>query len=330
MKILINSILFVSIIISFSFAQNDRLEEAKKFIENREFELANPILEFLYEQDDENPEVNYWYGVFSLMQNNYDDAIDYLDVAIEGDDKNHRYYNMMGNAYGMKAQNAGALKAAFAAPKAKDNWEQAIELNPEFINAKLALFQYYIYAPGILGGDDEKALEVAHDLIKQNPPLGHVHLANYYLLAEENPERAEKELQFTLDADSTDTLYENIKNGNLDILNNLGYHYLRNENFSKSKSFFSKAIEVEPNRPNPYDSMGDYYVAIGKYDSALVSYDYAILNNSNFAVSKFNKGKILEKLDRKQDAKLIYKEIINKNPDSRYAEQAEDRLDELE
>jgi len=330
MKLFIKSLLILLFTTSYSFAQNDRLEEAKKFIENREFELANPILEFLYEQDDENPEVNYWYGVFSLMQNNYDDAIDYLDVAIEGDDKNHRYYNMMGNAYGMKAQNAGALKAAFAAPKAKDNWEQAIELNPEFINAKLALFQYYIYAPGILGGDSEKALEVAHDLIKQNPPLGHVHLANYYLLAEENPERAEKELQFTLDADSTDTLYENIKNGNLDILNNLGYHYLRNENFSKSKSFFSKAIEVEPNRPNPYDSMGDYYVAIGKYDSALVSYDYAIFRNQDFAVSKFNKGKILEILDRKQDAKLIYKEIINKNPDSRYAQQAEDRLDELE
>ena len=76
--------------------------------------------------------------------------------------------------------------------------------------------------------------------------------------------------------------------------------------------------------------MGDYYVTTGKYDSALVSYDLAILRNQDFAVSKFNKGKILEKLERIQEAKLIYKDIIDKNPDSRYAEQAEDRLDELE
>ena len=56
--------------------------------------------------------------VYSLMQNNYDDAIDYFDDAIEADENNHLYYNMLGNAYGMKAQNSGALKAAFAAPKA--------------------------------------------------------------------------------------------------------------------------------------------------------------------------------------------------------------------
>ncbi len=330
MKIFIKSFLIILIISSFSFAQDDRLDEAKKFIENQEFELAKPILEFLYEQDEENPEVNYWFGVSSLMQNNYDDAIDYFDVAIEGDATNHLYYNMIGNAYGMKAQNAGIFKAAFAAPKAKDSWEKAVELNPDFLDSKLALFQYYIHAPGIMGGDNEKALQVANDLIKRNFALGHVHLANYYLLAEENPEKAEQELKHTLIADTTDSLYYRIKNGNLDILNNLGYHYLRNENYPRSKSFFSKAIEIGPNRPNPHDSMGDYYVAIVKYDSALICFENALKQNPKFAASKYNKGRMLEKLDRNGEAILIYKELIEESPNSSSAEAAEDRLDELE
>jgi tetratricopeptide (TPR) repeat protein len=330
MKLFICSLLTLLFTISISFAQNDRLEEAKKFIEKREFELAKPILEFLYEQDEENPEVNYLLGEISLRQNNYDDAIDYLDVAIEVDKNNYLYYNMLGNAYGMKAQNSGAFKAAFAAPKAKSNWEKAVELNPEFLNSKLALFQYYIHAPGIMGGDDDKALQVANDLVKRNSALGHVHLANYYLLAEENPEKAEIELQHTLTADTTDTLYENIKNGNLDILNNLGYHYLRNENYPKSRSLFSKAVELESNRPNPHDSMGDYYVAIAKYDSALICYENALKQNPKFTSSKLNKGKMLEKLNRPQEAILVYKELIEESPNSSRAEEAEDRLDELE
>jgi len=330
MKSLINSLLLILFVVSFSFGQNDRIEEVKKFIEQREYDLAKPILEFLYEEDEENPEVNYWFSVLSLRQNNYDDAIDYLDVAIEGDKSNYRYYYMLGNAYGMKAQNAGVFKAAFAAPKAKSNWEKAVELKPDFLNAKQVLFQYHLYAPGIMGGDDDKAKEIADELIKLHPAFGHVHLASYYLVAEENPEKAEQELQYTLNVDSTDTLYNRIKNGNLDLLNLLGYHYLRNNEFPKSKSFFSKAIETAPDQANPYDSMGDYYVAVANYDSALICYDNDLKQNPKVTASKFNKGKMLEKLNRNEEAIAVYKELIKENPDSRYADDAEDRLDELE
>jgi len=330
MKLFLKSILYVLIVISFSSAQNDRLEEAKKFIEQREFELAKPILEFLYEENEENPDVNYWFGVYSLMQNNYDDAIDYFDVAIEGDENNYRYYYMLGNAYGMKAQNAGVFKAAFAAPKAKSNWEKTLELKPDFLNAKQALFQYYLYVPGIMGGDEDKAKEIADDLTKLHPALGHVHLANYYLVAEENPDKANLELQQSLKVDSTDTLYDRIIDGNLDILNNLGYHYLRNENTQESRKCFKQAIELAPNTANPYDSMGDYYAKVVKYDSALICYENALKRNPKFAASKLNKGKMLEKLNRKQEARLVYKDILESHADSDYADDAEDRLDELE
>ena len=95
MKLIIHSALMFLFITSFSFSQNDRLQEARKLIEQREFDLAKPILEFLYEEDNKNPDLNYWYGVFFLMQNKYDDAIDYLDIAIEGNQTNPVYYNML-------------------------------------------------------------------------------------------------------------------------------------------------------------------------------------------------------------------------------------------
>jgi tetratricopeptide (TPR) repeat protein len=330
MKLIIRSTFLLLFIASFSFSQNDRLQEARELIEQRKFDLAKPILEFLYEEDNENPDLNYWYGVYCLMQNNYDDAIDYLDVAIEGNKNNAVYYNMLGNAYGMKARNAGALKAAFAAPKAKSNWEKAVELKPDYLDAKQALFQYYLQAPGIMGGDYNKAKELADQFVKTHPNLGHLYLANYFLVAEENIEKANEELQKSMQVDSSDTLYDRINRGNANLLNAIGYHYLNNKDFSKSKKAFTQAIDLLPNNANPYDSMGDYYVAIAKYDSALICFDNALKKDSKFVASKYNKGKMLENLNRKDEAIMVYKELIKESPDSRYAEDAEDRLDELE
>ena len=330
MKSFINAVLMLLFFVSFLFSQNDRIQEVKKFIEQREYDLAKPILEFLYEENEDNPEVNYWFAVLSLRQNNYDDAIDYLDVAIEGDKTNYLYYNMLGNAYGMKAQNAGIFKAAFAAPKAKSNWEKAVELKPDYLNAKQALFQYYLRAPGIMGGDDEKAKEIALDFLKTYPALGHIHLATYYLIADENTEKAEQELQQSLQADSTDTLFNRINNDNVQLLNSLGYFYLENDTPQKGRNFFAKAIELLPEQANPYDSMGDYYVAVAKYDSALICYNNALKQNPKFFASKMNKGKMLEKLNRQNDAIIVYKELVKENPDGQYGEEAEDRLDDLE
>lgn len=330
MKSIINSLLLVLVTNSFLFSQNDRLEEAKKYIEQRKFDLAKPILEFLYEEDEENPEVNYLFGEISLRENKYDEAIDYFDVAIEGNDANYRYYYMLGNAYGMKAQNSGIFKAAFAAPKAKDNWERAIALKPDFIDAKIALFQYYLRAPGIMGGDNDKARNIALDFITSYPALGHAYMASYYLNAEDSTEKAEQELRLSLKADLIDSLNKRIIMSNIGVLNDLGYRYLNKKNYPKSKQSFRQAINLAPDTANPYDSMGDYYVAVGKYDSALINYESALKQNPKFAVSKLNKGKMLEKLGRNDEAIKVYKELVEETPDSRYGEEAEDRLDELE
>jgi len=329
MKSAILIILLILIGTTVSFSQST-LKDVKKLIQERQFDSAKPILKSLYAKNDEDPEVNYWFGVYSLMQNNYDDAIDYLDAAIEENEKNARYHNLLGNAYGMKAQQGGMLKAAFAAPKAKSCWEKALELKPDYLDAKSALFQYYLNAPGVMGGDKDNAKQLAEKILKLHPPLGHSYFANYYFIADNNSAKAEHEIQESLNIDTTDSLYNRVININVGLLNRIGYSYLNNKNYSESKKAFKKAIELRPEAANPYDSMGDYYVARAQYDSALISYDLAILRDSNFVVSKFNKGKMLEKLNRKQEAVLVYKDIIKNHTDSDYADQAEDRLDELE
>lgn len=45
-------------------------------------------------------------------------------------------------------------------------------------------------------------------------------------------------------------------------LNMIGYAYLRLENYDKAKNAFQEQIRSAPASANPYDSMGDYYLAV--------------------------------------------------------------------
>jgi tetratricopeptide (TPR) repeat protein len=306
-----------------------KLDHAERLVTEGKNDSALIILEALYELNDEDPQVNYLLGTISLRKGDYDASIDYLDDAIDGDESNHRYYYMLGNAYAVKAQNSGAIKAMFAAPKMKDNWAKALELKPDFMAAKMSLFQYYINAPGIAGGDDDLALDMANSVLTENEPLGNLMLASYYFSAEEDIEKMENHLQKSLTVDTTNIEFRRVNAGNANLLNTLGYHYMQQDNIQKSRGYFQQAIDTTPSNANPYDSMGDFYVNITEYDSALIYYELALSKNPEFSASLLNKGKMLEKLGRKKEAIASYKKLILEQPDSRYTEEAQDRFDEL-
>jgi tetratricopeptide (TPR) repeat protein len=312
-----------------SAQDQQKIDQAERLVDAGMNDSARVILEELYALYDEEPRVNYLLGTLSLRKGDYDASIDYLDDAIDSDETNHLYYYMLGNAYAIKAQNVGALKAMFAAPKMKNSWEKALELSPNFLAAKMSLFQYYLNAPGVAGGDEDIALEMANSVLGENTALGNLMLATYYFSAEEDIQKTDYHLQQSLTVDTSDSEFRRVNAGNANLLNTLGYHYMGEDDNQKSRDYFEKAIEVLPSSANPFDSMGDFYVHIARYDSALLSYERALKNNPTFAPSLLNKGKMLEKLGRQEEAIESYRKLVLEQPESRYAEEAQDRLDDL-
>jgi tetratricopeptide (TPR) repeat protein len=291
---------------------------------------ARKLLQEKYDLNDEDPQTNYWLAYLAVDDTLYDDAIDYLDVAIESDENNAEYYFLLGRAYAVKAQNSGGLTAAFAAPKIKSNWQKTIELDPNHIHAKWGLFQYYINAPGIVGGDDDEAKKLADDLSKTDPPRGHNMLAYYYAFVEEDYTKTDEQLEKSLSSKMDDDTKKIIVGSNTNLLNQLGYRCLSEEDYNNSHKYFKWAIKLSPEHENPYDSMGDHFAAVAQFDSALVYYKKALSIQPRNTVSRYNKGRMLEKLGDKEQAISTYQAIINDDPESSFADQAADRLDELE
>ncbi len=79
-----------------------------------------------------------------------------------------------------EAQNANVLRQPGLAKKAKGAWEHAIELDANNLDARSDLIQYYVQAPGLLGGSMTKALEQAEEIRKRNALRGYLELGGLY------------------------------------------------------------------------------------------------------------------------------------------------------
>ncbi len=321
-------LLLVSVLITTSAISQEKADSKtiRELINSKKFSEAKSILENRLETE-EYPELYYWLGIIALQQNEYNEAIDYLDEAIELDENNPRYYYMLGNAYGIKARDGGMLVATFAAPKAKSNWVKALELDPDYLQA---LFQYYMQAPGIIGGDDARAKELAEKMMQKYPVLGQLYLANYYLNSEEDIQKAEAELRSALQADTGRIKSDRVGPAKLWMLNSMGYYMMRQKKMNDSRRYFQKAVQLASDQANPNDSMGDFYMKSAQYDSALIYFEKAVACDSTFGPSLLKRAKMLEKLGRVEEAKSAYKKVLLSHEDDRFGEEVADQLEELQ
>jgi tetratricopeptide (TPR) repeat protein len=144
---------------------------------------------------------------FSL--GDWDHAVSACQRAVSLEPNNSNYHLWLGRAYGEKADHVNFLSAAGLAKKLRNEFERAVALNPNSADARTDLAEFYLEAPGIVGGGRDKARAQAQILMKLNPSKAHwVHAR----IAEKDNDTvtAEKEYRAMLDSshDSADAWLE--------------------------------------------------------------------------------------------------------------------------
>jgi tetratricopeptide (TPR) repeat protein len=76
-----------------------------------------------------------------------------------------RYHLWLGRAYGEKADRSGWMTAAGLAKHVRSEFELAVRLDPSNVDARSDLAEFYLEAPGIVGGGRDKAEQQA-DLLR--------------------------------------------------------------------------------------------------------------------------------------------------------------------
>jgi len=104
---------------------------------------------------------------------NWDRAISACEKAVTLAPNNSEYHLWLGRTYGEKADATSFFTAAGLAKKVRTEFERAVALDPKNAVGRTDLAEFYLEAPGIVGGGQDKARAQAEALSKLDPVKAH-------------------------------------------------------------------------------------------------------------------------------------------------------------
>jgi Flp pilus assembly protein TadD len=125
-----------------------------------------------------------------FMLGDYRKAVQFFEKALALSPRSSDYELWLGRAYGKRAESGSWIAAPGNASKARQHFENAAALDPHNAEALNDLFDYYLNAPGILGGGLDKAEMAARQIATTRPAEYHFELAQ---IAEHRKQYAEAE-----------------------------------------------------------------------------------------------------------------------------------------
>jgi tetratricopeptide (TPR) repeat protein len=108
-----------------------------------------------------------------FMLEEWDRGIPACERARNLDPQSSLYSLWLGRIYGEKADRAGFLSAAGLVKKVRTSFERAVELDPKSWEARTDLAEFYLEAPGIVGGGKDKARAQIDAIAPLNPGMAH-------------------------------------------------------------------------------------------------------------------------------------------------------------
>lgn len=342
MKSLFASCILCLLIWSQAVGQTLIERSIKLFHDGRRAE-ASRLFSQSVKDDPQNDTAYYYLGILTINED-YDKAIGYLKKAVALKPDNAEYHLMLGNAYGTKAAKAGIFSKLGAAKDCLKEFQTASSLDRKYIDARRGLIEYYLQAPGIMGGSVDKAIAQSDTIMTLDPYAGYMTKASIFQYQKNNKEAEQSYLRAIAIAPEKAQAYWG-----------LWWLYTRNKEEAKADSVLARAVKAVKNKSDIYLWAGMYYVQVGniargenllenalKEDSTNAPVYYqlgkaALLSGKDFekGLDAFRKyltmpvdgnapgysyaywrmGMIYEKLGKKDSARIEYAKSLELNPD---------------
>jgi len=248
-------------------------------------------------------------GRAAMTRNDDDAAATLFEKAVAQNPKSAEAHYLLGTAYGSQAQKASIFGQASLAGKTKDEFEKAVELDPNLVDARFGLVQFYAMAPGFMGGSYDKAFAQAAEIKKHDPLMAHRAAAFIYSHQQKTDEARNEYLA---------EVKEFPKSARAHI--DLGLSYIAQKNYKAAGDEFELATKVEPTYMPGYYRLGQ----ISAFTSANYARGEELLrkyltytpkeNEPSLARAHYWLGQIFEKQGKKAEAKASFTTSLKLNP----------------
>lgn len=295
----------------------DPLAQAISLFDSSRYDESRALLDSWLKDHPRDARAASYRGRVALAQRDLDAAIKWSEKAADLAPNIAEYHLWLGRAYGLKAQSVGKIRQAFLAPKIKGEFERAVELDPQLIPARMALIDYYLMAPAIVGGSRERAVAQAEKIRYQDMLQGHAAFIKIYEYHKEY-DKAKREYQAAIEEhpDSLNLQYQ------------LGYFYQRIEDYNAAFSFFEEMHTKYPEALNPLYQIGRTGALSGlkpeRSEECLLLYLRSTPGPTDppLDAAHFRLGQVYDKSGRKDLAVQEYEAALQLNPKNELAQEA--------
>lgn len=253
-----------------------------------------------------------------------DEAVKFAEQCIAANPKNSECHESLGNSLGTKAQKGGVMSAISYVGKIRDSFKKAVELDPNNFSARSSLMQFYLQAPGFVGGGTGKAKDLVVETIKFSPAAGALLQATLDL-HDDNFERASSGA-LAVNTSGSDALARQQRN----ILTNIGHALINEKKYAESEKIFREVTQRFPEAVHGYFGLGKALLEQGKPKEALPNFEKSMVIDAS-AVILYRIGKAWQALGDKAKAIAAFEKALSFKPDltKKARSDAEDQLKAL-
>ena len=133
------------------------LDRAIRLYKNGEFAVATNVLYSLSRSSPSDSDVRLWLGKSYLKTHQWDKAVGEMEQAVQLQPSNAKVHLWLGRACGARAAHSIFITAFGWAKRVVRAFETARTLSPEDIDVRFDLLEFYLKAPGAVGGGRDKA-----------------------------------------------------------------------------------------------------------------------------------------------------------------------------
>ncbi len=199
------------------------------------------------------------------------EAVKQAEQCVAAQANNAGCHLVLGKALGSKAMNGGMMSAMGYAGTIRDSFKKAVELDPRNLDARFSLLQFYMMAPGIMGGGSSKAEALATQTIAVNADAGKL-MQSMLALSDGKLAKAEADA-VAVHAGTDDELLVQQEAQ----LVNVAFKFMADKKFADAERVFRDTLKRFPDSDNSHYGIARVQQEQGKHREALATFDLVLV-----------------------------------------------------
>ena len=240
----------------------------------------------------------------NLYLGQLEEAQEWGEKAVDAAPDSAEYWAQLGTIKAFRVRRS-PMKGITLGRSSRKNYEKALELDPRNLNALQSLMMFRLYAPGIVGGDKDKAREMAEQIMAVNPAQGHVARAQILSRLDHDEEKVRQEMNAAVAANPDDP----------ELCYNLARTLIRQEQGEDALRYYKLGQTRDPDPAHGFDQLGGAYLQLRRFDEAQAIFEEMLAADPASTLAQLGLGRVLMARDKYEEAGTLFRALMASHPE---------------